>query len=143
MEASSPHHYGWNPLHPFLIHDEHKLFFSLSAGFLCSFLPFLGRLCQSFTSHLNGFRPWAARTKYGALDICRIAGRAGWTSATRIIRLLRLGMARDVRRTGFLLDPLSARGVKIPSTHACFDFTLPVPAPDLRWISRCSWRPQT
>src|SRR6266542_3053806 len=109
MEAPRSHSHRWYPLHTFIIHNKLKLFFRPSVGLLYPFLSLFWCIRQSFTSQLNGFGYNASRTKYGALDHCRIAWGLIEPFTSWIVYLLRLGMARNVRCARIFLRPLSTR----------------------------------
>jgi len=81
MEAPRPHSHRRYPLHTFIIYDERKLFFRLSACLLYLFLSLFRCIRQFITGKFDGFRYRASRTKYGALDLRRIA----WSLSYRVL----------------------------------------------------------
>src|SRR5215216_7110668 len=117
METSFTYHGWWDPLYALLIHDKRQYFFHLSSFLLYPFLSFFWRICQPVASQSDGLRHHASRTEYGALDLCRITGSPCGTSAARVARLFWPGMAWYIRRPRLVLDPLPARGIKIPASR--------------------------
>ncbi len=93
----------------FMTSVSYSFIFLLSSFIL--FFPSSGAFVSLSQANLMDFGHNPPRTKHGTLDFCGIAGSSRRTSASWIVRLLWLGMARDVLRPRLFLGSLPARGV--------------------------------